>query len=107
MSMSNDIFELATMVEQLLAMLEALVKEGSRSAALFADDMRRQLDELRKAIASGDRIRLATRLLNVVPSARDLDAVNFRLDLHPEIRELSNEIAARAARIAKPLIDEL
>ena len=107
MSMTDDIAELIDKVEQLLALLEPLEKQGDRKAKLFADDVRLQLDRLRKAVASKDGMRLATRLLDIVPNAKDLDAIDFRLDCYPRIDELRSDIAAEGARIAKPLIDAL
>lgn len=107
MSMSDDIVELIAKVEQLLAMLDRLEKQGDRKATLFADDVRRQLTLLREAATSEDSMRLATRLLDVVPSAKDLDAIDFRLDLHPGIDALRSDIEAEGARIARPLIDAL
>jgi len=106
-SMSDDIQELIAKVEQLLALLEPLEKKGDRIATLFADGVRRRLPELRKASASDDGMHLVTRLLDSVPSAKDLDAIDFRLDLHPDIRALRSSIEAGGARIAKPLIDAL
>lgn len=100
MSISDDIVELITKMEQLLAMLESLEKQGDRKATLFANGVRHRLSELRKAIASGDRIRLSNTLLDIVPTPKDLDAINFRLDLHPDIRALSSDIRVRAAEIA-------
>ena len=100
MSNSDDIFELTANIEQLLAMLEPLEKQGDRKAALFADGMRYRLAALRSAIGSGDRIRLSNILLDIVPSGKDLDAIDFRLDLHPDIDALSSAIEARGARLA-------
>lgn len=107
MSISNDIVELIAKVEQLLAMLEPLEKQGDRKATLFADDVRYQLFELRKAIASGDNDRLSSILLDIVPNAKALDAINFRIDLHPDMDSLRSHIQAVGARIAKPLIDAI
>lgn len=107
MNMNNDIIELIAKVEQLLAMLESLEKQGDRKAALFADDVRYQLFELRKATASSDNDRMSAILLDIVPSAKALDAIDFRINLHPEIDSLRSLIQAAGARIAKPLIDAL
>ena len=105
--MTDDIAELMAKVERLLAMLQPLVQQGNESAELFADDVRRQLAGLRKAIESGDTDRLRHILLDIVPNAKDLDAIDFRSDLHPDIDALSGDIEAGGARIAKPLIDAL
>ena len=107
MSTSNNIVELTVKVEKLLAMLEPLEKRGDESATLFANGVRYRLTELRKAGSSEVGMRLATRLLDIVPSGKDLDAIDFRLDLHPDIRALRSDIEAGGARIAKPLIDAL
>ncbi|WP_320043582.1 hypothetical protein [uncultured Desulfobacter sp.] len=107
MSISDDIIELTARVEQILAMLEPLEKQGDESATLFADGVRHRLTELRKACSCEVGMRLATRLLDIVPSAKDLEAIDFRLDLHRDIRVLRSDIEAGGARIAKPLIDAL
>lgn len=107
MSISDDIVELTSKVDQLLAMLEPLEKQKDRKAMLFADGVRRRLDELQKARSSEVGMHLATRLLDIVPSAQDLDAIDFRLDLHPGIEALRSNIEAGGARIAKPMIDAL
>jgi hypothetical protein len=107
MSLSDDIVELTGKVRQLLAMLELLEKQGDQSARLFADGVRHRLAGLQNAGASEGGMGLATGLLNIVPSAKDLDAIDFRLDLHPCIDALRSDIEARGARIAKPLIDAL
>ena len=107
MSISDDIVELTVKVEQLLAMLELLEKRGDESATLFADGVRRRLTTLRKAIASGDTDRLTSILLDLVPSAKDLDAIDFRIDLYPDMDALRSYIRGTAAEIAKPLIDAL
>ena len=105
--MTDDIAELIAKVERLLALLQPLVHQGNESAELVADGVRRRLDRLRKAIESGDSDRLINILLDIVPNAKDLDAIDFRIDLHPEIRELRSDIQAKSALIAKPLIDAL
>jgi len=105
--MNDDMKELIVEVEQLLALLEPLEKKGDRKATLFADDVRRQLSLLRKAIASGDNDRLRHILLDIVPNAKDLDAIDFRLDIHPDIEALRSDIRFKGAWIAKPLIDSL
>jgi len=105
--MNDDMKELIVEVEQLLALLEPLEKKGDRKATLFADDVRRQLSLLRKAIASGDNDRLRHILLDIVPNAKDLDAIDFRLDIHPDIEALRSDIRLKGAWIAKPLIDSL
>ena len=107
MSISNDIFELIAKVEQLLDMLEPLEKQGDRKATLFADGVRRRLSELRKAIASGNNDRLSSILLDIVPNDKDLDAINFRIDLYPDMDSLTAHIQAVGARTAKPLIDAI
>ena len=105
--MTDDIAELIAKVERLLAMLQPLAQQGNEAAELFADDVRRQLAGLRKAIESGDSDRLVNVLLDIVPNAKALDAIDFRIDLHPDIRTLTGDIQAGSARIAKPLIDAL
>ena len=105
--MPDDIAVLMAKVERLLAMLEPLAQQGNESAELFADGVRHRLDRLRKAIESGDSDRLINILLDIVPNAKDLDAIDFRIDLHPEMRELRSEIEAGGAWIATPLIDAL
>ena len=107
MNISKDIAELTAKLQQLLALLEPLEKQGDRSATLFADGVRRRLADLRNLVTSGDGMRLAMRLLDIVPSAKDLDAINFRLDRHPGIRALCADVEAGGARLAKPLIDAL
>ncbi|MBK5915565.1 hypothetical protein [Rhodocyclus purpureus] len=107
MSISEDIVELKAKAEQLLAMLERLEERGDRKATLFADGVRRRLTGLQNASASEDGMRLAMRLLDIVPSAKDLDAIDFRLNLHPGIDALRSAIEAEGARMAKPLIDAL
>lgn len=107
MSISDDIVELTVKVELLLDMLEPLGKQGDESAMLFADGVRCRLTELRKAGSSASGMRLVTRLLDIVPSSKDLDAIDFRLDLHPDVRALRSDIEAGGARVAKPLIDAL
>lgn len=98
MSINSDIAELTVKVEQLLGMLKPLEEQGDQSAKLFADGVRRRLADLRSHEAT------ATRLLDIVPSAKDLDAINFRLDLYPEIEALSSDIEAQGARLAKSLL---
>jgi len=105
--MSDDIQELIAKVDQLLALLEPLEKKGDRKATLFADGVRRRLSLFRKAIESGDNDRLRHILLDIVPNAKDLDAIDFRLDLHPDIEALRSDIRYRGVWIAKPLIDAL
>lgn len=100
MSANQSIVELTADIEQLLAMLELLEKQGDRKAALFADGVRHRLAKLRSAIGSGDRMRLSNILLDIVPSGKDLDAIDFRLDLHPDIDALSSTIEAKGARLA-------
>jgi len=90
-----EIVELIAKAEQLLALLEPLEKRGDESATLFADHVRLQLSLLRKAIASGDSNRLSSILLDIVPNAKDLDAIDFRLDLHPDIEALRSDIRYR------------
>jgi len=107
MSMNDDMKELIVEVEQLLALLEPLEKRGDESATLFADGVRRRLSLLRKVIESGDNDRLSSILLDIVPNAKDLDAIDFRLDLHPDIEALRSDIRFKGAWIAKPLIDSL
>lgn len=107
MSISDDIIELTAEVEQLLVMLELLEKQGDRSAKIFADGVRHRLARLQKAGASESGMGLATRFLDIVPSAKDLDAIDFRLELHPDVGRLRSDIEAKGARVAKPLIDAL
>ena len=107
MSTSEEISELVGKLELLLAMLEPLEINEERKATIFADGVRHQLTSLHKVIASGDSDRLISILLDLVPSAKDLDAIDFRIDLYPDMRAQANDIDATAARIAKPLIDAL
>lgn len=100
MNTSDDIIELTAKMEKLLAMLAPLENQGDRGATLFADGVRYRLSELRNAIGSGDRFRLSNILLDIVPSGKDLDAINFRLDLHPDINALSSAIEAWGAWLA-------
>jgi hypothetical protein len=82
-------------------------KLGDRPAKIFADGVRHRLTELQKAGASASGMELATRFLDIMPSAKDLDAIDFRLDLRPDVARLRSDIEAKGARIAKPLIDAL
>lgn len=107
MSIGDAIAELIIKIEQLLAMLEPLEKQGDRKATLFADGVRYRLSELRKVIASGDSDRLISVLLDLMPSAKDIDAIDLRIDLYPAIDALRSYIRGTAAEIAKPLIDAL
>lgn len=107
MSISDDVIELEGKVKQLLAMLELLEKQGEQSAELFADGVRHRLAELQKTGASEGGMGLATRLLDIVPSAKDLDGIDFRLDLHPGIGALRSAIEARGAGIARSIINAL
>jgi hypothetical protein len=105
MNMNDELAALVSKVQQLLAMLKPLERTGDRKATLFADGVRRRLDALRNAMASGDADRLTSILLDIVPSAKDLDSIGFRIDLYPDMRALANDIGGTAAEIAKPLID--
>jgi len=107
MNISDEIADLIAKVEQLLAMLEPLERKGDRKATLFADGVRRRLTVLRKAIASGDSDRRISILLDIVPSAKDLDAIDFRIDFYPDMDALTSDIGGTAAEIAKRLMDEV
>jgi len=107
MSTNEELNELVVKVEQLLAMLEPLEKKGDESASLVADGVRHQLTRLQEALASGDSDRLRHILLDLVPSAKALDAIDFRIDLYPDMDALRSYIRGIAAEIAKPLIDAL
>jgi hypothetical protein len=55
----------------------------------------------------GDKDRLSSVLLDIVPNAKDLDAIDFRIDLYPDMDSLRSYISGTAAEIAKPIIDAL
>lgn len=107
MSTRHDIAELSAKLEQLLDMLDQLEKQENRKAALFANGVRHRLAELRRIGSDGNDMRLAMRLLDIVPSAKDLDAIDFPLDRHPAIDVLRSSIEALGARVSKSLTDVL
>jgi len=79
-------------VEKLIYKLEILEKQGSESASLFAEGMRFRLSRLRQASANNDKGELSNVFNDIVPTPKDLDAIDFKLNDQPEIRELSAEI---------------
>lgn len=107
MTTDDEIHKLIVKIEQLLAMLEPLEKCADKSAMAFANGVRHRLDELRKMQSSEDNQRLVMRLLDIVPTAKDLDSIGFRLDLYPAIDALSSDLEAEAATIAQSLSDTL
>ena len=88
-------------------MLEPLEERGDKSSMIFADGVRRRLDELRKMQSSEADICLVMRLLDIVPSGKDLDEIGFRLDLNPSILALCSDLEADGAMIAAPLSEKL
>lgn len=107
MSISKNISELTNKVDQLLAMVEECERQGDINARLFAEGLRHRLAELRRTSPSDQNMYLVQCLLDIVPTAKDLDAIDFRLDRYPRITELRNEIQTEGARIASPMIDAL
>ena len=107
MSISKKLSSLTAKLEQLVAMLEPLERQGDEAATIFAVATRRRLTALRSEVSIKDDMRLIGRLLDLAPSAKDLDAINFDLDRYPEIEAIRVLIRAEGALIAEPLIDAL
>lgn len=107
MNINDNITELTDQIEQLLSKLRPLEKDDVKSTRLVSGHVRKQLSRLHKAAANNDRNDAINVLLDIVPNGKDFDSVDFRIDYYPKIDALCNDIAAKAAQIAKNLIDEL
>ena len=105
MSISEDFQALSAKQAQLLALLDQLGRSGDAQSRLFADGVRRRLADLRAIGADGNPLQLAMRLLDLVPTPKDADAIGFDISKHPDVAALRNHIEVTAARLAGPLID--
>lgn len=107
MSITDDLVGLVHRLQQLLALLAEVEQAGDLQSRPFAEGVRRRLDALRAIDPDLDRAQLALRLLDLVPTAKDAEAIGFILADHPAAAALRDHIEAAGAKLAGPLIQAL
>jgi hypothetical protein len=100
----NEVRALIPYLNEIIELFEAASTDGYRSASYAADGTRRRRDDLLARLAAGDEMALAMRLLDIVPNAKDLDAIGFDLKRYPAIADALLRLDVRAAQVADPYL---
>jgi len=89
----------------IIALFDVAAENGYIAASYAADGVRRRKDDLLVRLQEGNLLPIATRLLDVVPNAKDLDAIGFDLRRYPAIADALLQIEVQAAKLADPYLD--
>ena len=101
--------ELDTLLEKmsrLAEMFERAASGGYPSGRYAAEAIQRRRDDLVHRVRGSDALVIASRLLDIVPTAKDLDAIGFDLRRHPEIRAMLGETDILAAEFSGAYLGE-
>ncbi len=97
---ARTIDELLMDLDRLAAMFDEAATNGYPSGSYAAQAIRERRTSLVERIADGDDMEIAARLLDMVPNAKDLDAIGFNIGRHPNIVALLDELDTAAAEIS-------
>lgn len=98
--MPGTITALFEALDRAADLFEAAALVGYPSSTYAAQGLRERKASLQRRLAKGDPLEITARLLDIVPNAKDLDAIGFDAKKHPEISRLLAEIDDLAAEIS-------
>ena len=97
---ARTIDELLIDLDRLATMFDDAATNGYPSGSYAAQAIRERRTSLVERIAGDDDMEIAARLLDLVPNAKDLDAIGFNISRHPKIAALLDELDTAAAEIS-------
>jgi hypothetical protein len=105
LKITDEIAALSDEVSRLLSLLRGPEGRALKSADIFADSLAEKRNSLEALVAHGTPQELAMCLLGLIPTAKDLEAIDFPLDADVRIREARIALSVQAAMIAHRLLE--
>ncbi|HQS97358.1 MAG: hypothetical protein B7X90_03640 [Novosphingobium sp. 17-62-19] len=102
----NSIPNLFAAMEDLALQFRRLAAAGEPAGTYAAQAIERRAADLKSRLKAGDPLEIVSRLLDVVPDGKDLDAIGINLDLHPKMAAQLDEIDRIAADLSFNYLDD-
>lgn len=93
-------------MEDLALQFRRLAAAGEPAGTYAAQAVERRAADLKSRLEAGDPLEIASRLLDVVPDGKDLDAIGINLNLHPKLAAQLDEIDRMAAELSFNYLDD-